>query len=107
MRDPAFKTPGDGNAASVRFDALPLMGAAIGATTRIGLCGYWPLRVGEPFPLAPGVGSLDHLSGGGAGWVTGLARRESLRADYSHMSLLADTEAADRAAEFVSVVRQL
>lgn len=107
MPDPAFKTPGDGSAASVRFDALPLMGAAIGATKRIGLCGYWPLDVAEPFHVARVMASLDHLSGGRAGWVAGLAGRESLRADYPHMPLLAETEATHRAAEFVSVVRQL
>jgi N-acetyl-S-(2-succino)cysteine monooxygenase len=107
MRDPAFKTPGDGSAASVRFDALPLMGAAIGATKRIGLCGYWPLDVAEPFHVARVMASLDHLSGGRAGWVAGLAGRHSLLADYSHMPLLGETEAARRAAEFVSVVQQL
>src|ERR1700760_2890451 len=107
MRDPAFKTPGDGNAASVRFDALPLMGAAIGATRRIGLCGYWPLDVAEPFHVARVMASLDHLSGGRAGWVAGLAGRPNLLSNYSHLPLLGETEAAHRAAEFVSVVQQL
>jgi alkanesulfonate monooxygenase SsuD/methylene tetrahydromethanopterin reductase-like flavin-dependent oxidoreductase (luciferase family) len=107
MPDPQFKKPGDGTAASVRFDALPIMGAAIGATTRIGICGYWPLDVAEPFHVARVMASLDHLSGGRVGWVAGLAGRESLLADYAHMSLLAEAEAAHRAAEFISVVRGL
>jgi N-acetyl-S-(2-succino)cysteine monooxygenase len=107
MPDPQFKTPGDGTAASVRFDALPLMGAAIGATKRIGLCGYWPLDVAEPFHVARVMASLDHLSGGRVGWVTGLARRESLSADYAHLPLLAEPDAAHRAAEFISVVQEL
>lgn len=107
MPDPRFKTPGDGTAASVRFDALTLMGAAIGATTRIGLCGYWPLDVAEPFHVARVMASLDHLSGGRVGWVAGLAGRESLLADYAYMTLLADTDAAERATEFISVVRGL
>jgi len=107
MPDPAFKTPGDGSAASVRFDALPLMGAAIGATKRIGLCGYWPLDVAEPFHVARVMASLDHLSGGRVGWVAGLTGRENLLADYAHMALLAEPEAAHRAAEFISVVREL
>ena len=107
MPNPRFKTPGDGTAASVRFDALTLMGAAISATTRIGLCGYWPLDVAEPFHVARVMATLDHLSGGRAGWVAGLAGRESLLADYGYMTLLADAEAAERAAEFISVVRGL
>ena len=107
MPDPAFKTPGDGSAASVRFDALPLMGAAIGATKRIGLCGYWPLDVAEPFHVARVMASLDHLSGGRVGWVAGLTGRDNLLADYAHMALLAEPEAAHRAAEFISVVREL
>jgi alkanesulfonate monooxygenase SsuD/methylene tetrahydromethanopterin reductase-like flavin-dependent oxidoreductase (luciferase family) len=107
MPDSQFKAPGDGTAASVRFDALPLMGAAIGATERIGLCGYWPLDVAEPFHVARVMASLDHLSGGRAGWVTGLAGRESLLADYAHMPLLAEPDAVHRAAEFISVVQEL
>ena len=107
MPNPQFGTPGDGSAASVRFDALPLMGAAIGATKRIGLCAYWPLDVAEPFHVARVMASLDHLSGGRAGWVAGLAGRDNLLADYAHMPLLAEPEAAHRAAEFISVVREL
>jgi alkanesulfonate monooxygenase SsuD/methylene tetrahydromethanopterin reductase-like flavin-dependent oxidoreductase (luciferase family) len=107
MPVPQFTTPGDGTAASLRFDALPLMGAAIGATKRIGLCGYWALDVAEPFHVARVMASLDHLSGGRAGWVAGLAGRENLLADYAYMALLDEPEAADRAGEFISVVRKL
>jgi alkanesulfonate monooxygenase SsuD/methylene tetrahydromethanopterin reductase-like flavin-dependent oxidoreductase (luciferase family) len=107
MPDSQFKTPGDGTAASVRFDALPLMGAAIGATTRIGLCGYWPLDVAEPFHVARVMASLDHLSGGRVGWVTGLSGRERLLADYAHVALLGAPEAVQCAAEFISVVQKL
>lgn len=107
MPTPWFRTPGDGTAATVRLDALPLMGAAIGATTRIGVCGYWPLDVAEPFHVARVMASLDHLSGGRIGWVTGLSGRDNLLADYAHMSLLPDEEAANRAAEFISVVDAL
>lgn len=107
MPHPRFKAPGDGTAASVRFDALALMGAAMSVTTRIGLCGYWPLDVAEPFHVARVMTSLDHLSSGRIGWVAGLAGRENLLADYAYMALLADAEAAERAAEFISVVRGL
>lgn len=107
MPDPQYQTPGDGTAASVRFDALPVMGAAIGATKRIGLCGYWPLDVAEPFHVARVMASLDHLSGGRVGWVAGLAGRDRLLADYAHMALPGAPEAAQRAAEFMSVVQQL
>jgi alkanesulfonate monooxygenase SsuD/methylene tetrahydromethanopterin reductase-like flavin-dependent oxidoreductase (luciferase family) len=107
MPNSQFKTPGDGSAASVRFDALPLVGAAIGATKRIGLCAYWPMDVAEPFHVARVMASLDHLSGGRVGWVAGLAGRDRLLADYAHMPLLAEPEAAHRAAEFISVVREL
>ena len=93
LPNPRFKAPGDGTAESIRLDALPLMGAAIGATTRIGLCGYWPVDVAEPFHVARVMASLDHLSGGRIGWVAGLTGREALLADNAHMSLLAEPEA--------------
>src|ERR1700761_1778053 len=96
MPDPEFKTAGDGTAASVRFDALPLMGAAIGATSRIGLCGYWPLDVAEPFHVARVMASLDHLSGGRVGWVAGVVGRERLLANHAHMALLGAPAAAQR-----------
>src|SRR3569833_487304 len=105
--NPLFGTPDDGTAASVRFDALPLMGAAIGATTRIGLCGYWPLDVAEPFHVARVMATLDHLSGGRIGWVAGLAGRDRLLAEYAYKSLLGAHEAALRAAEFIAVVQEL
>src|ERR1700751_82734 len=78
MPDPEFKTPGDGSAASVRFYALPLMGAAIGAPKRIRLYGYCPLQAAEPVHVARVMASLDHLSGGRVGWVAGLTGRENV-----------------------------
>lgn len=98
---------GDGSEASLQLDALPLLGAAIGATQRIGLAGYWPLDVAEPFHVARVMATLDHLSGGRAAWITGLSNAAALRPDYGHARLPDGEEAARRGRELVEVAIRL
>lgn len=99
--------PGDGSEASVQLDALPLLGAAIAVTRRIGLAGFWPLDLPEPFHVARVMATLDHLSGGRVAWITGLAGAEALRPDYGHVQLLEGDDAARRGRELVEVAVRL
>ncbi|GAA2357053.1 LLM class flavin-dependent oxidoreductase [Dactylosporangium salmoneum] len=62
-------------------DPFTLLAAAAGATRRIRLVAAVPSDVAEPYELARRLASLDHLSGGRAGWLlsgAGTARARSL-----------------------------
>jgi N-acetyl-S-(2-succino)cysteine monooxygenase len=92
----------------LHLDPLPLLGAMIGLTTRIGLCAYWPCDVAEPYHVARVFATLDHLSGGRIGWITGLAGREELRDRFKSAALpLAEGGPEARAVELIDVARQL
>src|SRR5258708_10108603 len=73
-----------GRVDGIRRDALPLLGAMIGATERIGLCAWWPGDVAEPFHVARVFATLDHLAGGRTGWITGLEGHEELGSRFRH-----------------------
>jgi alkanesulfonate monooxygenase SsuD/methylene tetrahydromethanopterin reductase-like flavin-dependent oxidoreductase (luciferase family) len=93
---------------AIRLDPLPLLGAMIGGTTHIGLAAFWPSDVAEPYNVARVFASLDHLSGGRTGWITGLAGAEELGAKYRSVALPATTEnAIARMTELIDVTRQL
>jgi len=51
-----------------RFEPLTLLSALAGVTSRIGLVGTLSTSYSEPFTVARQFASLDHLSGGRAGW---------------------------------------
>jgi len=92
----------------LHLDPLPLAGLLIGATRDIGLCGYWPADVAEPFHVARVFATLDHLSGGRMGWIAGLGGPAELdgrfqRADHN----LGDADAMARFVELIDVARQL
>jgi len=92
----------------LHLDPLPLAGLLIGATRHIGLCGYWPADVAEPFHVARVFATLDHLSGGRMGWIAGLAGPAELAGRFQRADLaLSDADATARFAELVDVARQL
>jgi alkanesulfonate monooxygenase SsuD/methylene tetrahydromethanopterin reductase-like flavin-dependent oxidoreductase (luciferase family) len=97
-----------GRVDGLQLDPLPLLGLLIGATRRIGLCGYWPADVAEPFHVARVFATLDHLAGGRTGWIAGLEGRTELAARVQRVDLPTDDkEAALRLAELIDVARQL
>ncbi|PPF19020.1 F420-dependent methylene-tetrahydromethanopterin reductase [Rathayibacter sp. AY1E8] len=51
-----------------RPDTLPLLAALAAVTEHIGLVGTLNATFNEPFELARQIATLDHLSGGRAGW---------------------------------------
>jgi alkanesulfonate monooxygenase SsuD/methylene tetrahydromethanopterin reductase-like flavin-dependent oxidoreductase (luciferase family) len=97
-----------GRVDGLQLDPLPLLGLLIGATRRIGLGGYWPADVAEPFHVARVFATLDHLAGGRTGWIAGLDGRAELAARVQRPDLPTDDrEAALRLVELIDVARQL
>jgi len=90
-----------------RIEPLTLLTALARATRRIGLIATASTSYNDPYNLARKFASLDHVSGGRAGWniVTtagdDAARNFGLDAQPSH------AERYQRAAEFVEVARKL
>jgi N-acetyl-S-(2-succino)cysteine monooxygenase len=92
----------------LHLDPLPLAGLLIGATRHIGLCGYWPADVAEPFHVARVFGTLDHLSGGRMAWIAGLAGSAETAGRFQRADLaLSDEDAAARFVELIDIARQL
>ena len=92
---------------SSRFEPITLLAALSMVTQRIGLVATLSTTYSEPFHVARQFASLDHLSGGRAGWnvVTSVTPMEAQNFNY-------DTtpdydKRYGRAAEFVEVVRGL
>jgi len=90
-----------------KLDPLTMLSAVAARTGRIGLIGTATTTYGEPYSLARRFASLDHVSGGRAGWnvVTSMNHTDAQnfgRAEHDPL-----TERYKRAEEFLSVVRGL
>ena len=92
---------------SSRFEPITLLAALSMATQRIGLVATLSTTYSEPFHVARQFASLDHLSGGRAGWnvVTSVTPMEAQNFNYETTPDYDKRYA--RAAEFVEVVRGL
>jgi FMN-dependent oxidoreductase (nitrilotriacetate monooxygenase family) len=90
-----------------QFEPLTLLSHLAAVTERIGLVATASTTYNEPFHVARKFASLDHLSGGRAGWnlVTSADPREAW--NFSRESHLAHARRYARAEEFVDVVRGL
>ncbi|MBE7201761.1 MAG: NtaA/DmoA family FMN-dependent monooxygenase, partial [Parafilimonas terrae] len=90
-----------------QFEPLTLLSHLSAVTDRIGLVATASTTYNEPFHVARKFASLDHLSGGRAGWnlVTSADPREAW--NFSRESHLAHANRYARAEEFVDVVRGL
>ncbi|MEM7253923.1 MAG: LLM class flavin-dependent oxidoreductase [Pseudomonadota bacterium] len=87
-----------------RFEPMTLLSALVSHTTRIGLAGTCATSYSEPYTVARMFASLDHLSGGRAGWncVTGGQLEEAQNFSLERHAVHADRYA--RANEFADVV---
>lgn len=92
---------------AVHLEPLTLLSALATATSRIGLAATASTTYNEPYHVARKFASLDHLSGGRAGWnvvtsfTDGEARNFSRDRNPTHASRYG------RAREFVTVVKGL
>jgi alkanesulfonate monooxygenase len=91
-------------AAIEKFEPLTALAALSTVTKRLGLVATLHTTYTDPYTAARMFASLDHLSGGRAGWnfVTGGNREGAL--NYSRDSHMEHGERYDRAEEFADVV---
>lgn len=89
------------------FEPLTLLSAMSAVTSRIGLVATASTSYTEPFNLARHFGSLDHLSGGRAGWNVVTTGNAASSRNFGRDEHYAHGERYDRAGEFVDVVRGL
>ena len=92
---------------NAELEPLTLL-AAIGAcTSHIGLVATASTTYNEPFHIARKYASIDHISGGRAGWnvVTSWSQQEAW--NFSRDEHMGYEQRYERAAEFVEVVRKL
>ncbi|UVK43203.1 LLM class flavin-dependent oxidoreductase [Mesorhizobium sp. AR07] len=92
---------------SIGFEPISLLSALAVQTSRIGLVSTASTSYNEPYGLARTFLSLDHLSGGRAGWnlVTSASPIEA--ANFGSTGLRPHADRYERAREFAEVVAEL
>jgi FMN-dependent oxidoreductase (nitrilotriacetate monooxygenase family) len=89
------------------FDPVVLMTALAGHTSRIGLVSTATTTFDEPWFVARRFASLDHISGGRAGWNAVTASNAGDALNFSHAQPVGREERYARAEEFIEVVSGL
>jgi len=89
------------------FEPITLLSALAAVTEHIGLVATATTTYNEPLHIARKFASLDHISGGRAGWnlVTSTNPKEAL--NFGKETHLAHDDRYDRATEFAQVVQGL
>ncbi|MCS0494776.1 LLM class flavin-dependent oxidoreductase [Ancylobacter sp. MQZ15Z-1] len=89
------------------FDPVVLLSGLAAATNRIGLVATATTSYNEPYNLARKYASLDHLSGGRAGWNVVTSGNVSEAYNFGREAHYGHGERYQRASEFVDVVKGL
>jgi FMN-dependent oxidoreductase (nitrilotriacetate monooxygenase family) len=89
------------------FEPVTLLSALAGATDHIGLGGTVSTSFSEPYNVARQFASLDHISGGRAGWNVVTSANDFAARNFGHAKLAPHAERYARAREFVTVVKAL
>lgn len=90
-----------------RPDAITQLAALAGITSRIGLVATQNTTYNEPADLARRLASLDLLSGGRAGWNAVTTDNAWTGANFRRGGFLDHADRYDRAAEFLSLAREI
>lgn len=90
-----------------RPDTIPVLTALAAVTEHIGLVGTINTTFNEPYELARQFASLDHLSGGRAGWNVVTSFDPFTGANFRRGGYLPREKRYQRAEEFVRTVKQL
>ncbi len=98
---------GSESSAAGGLEPLTLLAALAGATTRIGLIGTASTTYMEPFNLARQFASLDHISGGRAGWNIVTSWAPGAERQFGQAAQPAHADRYARAEEFVQVALAL
>ena len=94
-------------AKNVQFEPLTLLSALAMVTSRIGLVATASTTYNEPFHVARKFASLDHISGGRAGWNVVTSATDMEAQNFGRDAAPAVAWRYDRATEFVDVVQGL
>ncbi len=94
-----------GNA--VAFEPFTLLAALSSVTEHIGLMATASTTYNHPYHVARKFASLDHLSGGRAGWNVVTSMTQSEAANFGLKQLIGNAERYQRANEFVDAVKAL
>jgi FMN-dependent oxidoreductase (nitrilotriacetate monooxygenase family) len=86
------------------FEPITLLSALAAVTKNIGLVATASTSFSDPFNLARQFASLDHLSGGRAGWNLVTSSDPDAAFNFGHESHLLHADRYDRAEEFADVV---
>ncbi len=90
-----------------RPDTLAVLAALAAVTDHIGLVGTLNSTFNEPYELARQIASLDHLSGGRAGWNVVTSFDAFTGANFRRGAFLPPSDRYVRAEETVATVREL
>ncbi|UZF48037.1 NtaA/DmoA family FMN-dependent monooxygenase [Rhodococcus rhodochrous] len=101
LGDPAY------DANPIRLDPTVLWAHVARATERVGLLATASTTFNDPVELASRILTLDHISGGRAGWNLVTTRDNRSAANFGLPNIVARTERYERAAEFADLTRQL
>lgn len=105
--DSPFITPDTSPHFLNRLEPLTLLSAVATHTSRIGLVGTLTTSYWEPYNVARQFGSLDHISGGRAGWNVVTTGLEGAAKNYGREEHFDHALRYERALEFVRVVQGL
>ncbi|MER8813486.1 LLM class flavin-dependent oxidoreductase [Mesorhizobium sp. M0965] len=86
------------------FEPITLLSALSAATRNIGLIATASTSYSDPYNLARQFASLDHLSGGLAGWNLVTSSDPEAAFNFGHEAHIQHGDRYDRAEEFVDVV---
>lgn len=90
-----------------RPNTLAILGAIASITEHIGLIGTLSSTFNEPYELARQLATLDHVSGGRAGWNIVTSSDAFHGANFRRGGFLDRADRYTRAEEFLDVARQL
>jgi FMN-dependent oxidoreductase (nitrilotriacetate monooxygenase family) len=105
--DSQFITPDSPNHYLSRLEPLTLLSAVAVHTTNIGLVGTITTSYNEPFNVARRLSSLDHISGGRAGWNVVTSGDAGTAGNYSREAHYDYATRYGRALEHVRVAQGL
>ncbi|GBG09770.1 LLM class flavin-dependent oxidoreductase [Paenibacillus agaridevorans] len=90
-----------------RFEPITILSALASVTSKIGLVGTLSSSYSEPFNVARQFGSLDHISGGRAGWNVVTSPLEGSAGNFGRDHHPTHDERYEIAEEYLEVVRGL
>ncbi|MEW4369622.1 LLM class flavin-dependent oxidoreductase [Paenibacillus kandeliae] len=90
-----------------RFEPVTILSALAGVTSKIGLVGTISTSYSEPFTISRQLASLDHISGGRAGWNVVTSPLEGTALNYSRDRHPSHPERYKIAAEYLDVAKGL